>query len=196
MSQQSSAELSPISTEFKTCLHVGCGLSGREETHHRFKGPEWVHTRLDIDPTVQPDIVDSIVTLEKVDPESCDGIFSSHNLEHLQYLDVNQALHSFHRVLRDRGLLAIVVPDFGLACKWVSQGHGLKTIYNSAAGPITPFDMIFGHVGMAAGNPFMQHKSGFTVDWLKNALIDVGFVGVEVAATDNFDIWAFARKMN
>lgn len=179
----------------KTVLHVGCGPATQEHTHHSFHGDEWKHIRVDIDPDVKPDVVDDIRYLQTQGNESHDGLYSSHNLEHLHYNDVFRALKSFHRVLKDRGRLVVVVPDFELACNWVRQGHGLKTIYSSPAGPITPFDMIFGYRPFTENNPFQQHKCGFTKDWLRGALIDAGFSGVETTTTDNFDIWGFARKI-
>lgn len=175
-------------------LHVGCGNSGRENTHHSFHGPEWEHIRCDIDPTVNPDVVDDMRHLASVPSESVDAVFSSHNLEHLHYNDVFDALTSFLRVLKDRGRLVVVVPDFELACEQVVRGEGLHTLYNSAAGPITPLDMIFGMRAMTHGNPYMQHRTGFTDKWLRNVLVDQGFAAVEVVTTEGYDIWAFARK--
>lgn len=187
--------LDTIQVASKKVLHVGCGLSGRDETHHRFKGPEWFHTRLDIDPSVKPDVISDIRTLDGVSDASFDGLYSSHNLEHLHFNDVFQAIGSFYRVLKDRGLLVVVVPDFGLACEYVSKGHGLKPIYNSPAGPITPLDMIFGYRPFTVNNPYQQHKTGFTKRWLGNLLVDMGFVGVETITTDGFDIWGYGRKI-
>ncbi len=188
-------EETEVKLERKTCLHVGCGPNGREETHHRFKGPQWDHTRLDIDPEVKPDIVSDIRTLLGVKDESYDGVYSSHNLEHLHFNDVFRAVSSFYRVLKDRGLLVVVVPDFGLACDYVSKGHGLKPIYNSPAGPITPLDMIYGYRPYTEHNQYQQHKTGFTRAWLKSLLVDMGFTGVETITTEGFDVWGYGRKI-
>lgn len=178
----------------RTLLHVGCGPAGRENTHHQFHGPEWEHIRCDIDPSVRPDVVADMRSLDGIEDESVDGIFSSHNLEHLHFNDVFDALKAFLRVLKDNGRLVVVVPDFGLACEHVCRGDGLKTIYQSPAGPITPLDMIFGYRAMTHDNPYMQHKTGFTETWLQSVLIDQGFADVQVVTTEAFDIWAFARK--
>ncbi len=175
-------------------LHVGCGNSGRENTHHTFHGPEWEHIRFDIDPSVRPDICGDMRHLDAIEDESVDAVFSSHNLEHLHYNDVFESLKSFLRVLKDRGRLVLVVPDFELACEQVARGEGLATLYTSPAGPITPLDMIFGMRAMTYNNPFMQHRTGFTDKWLKNVLVDQGFASVEVVTTEGYDIWAFARK--
>lgn len=178
----------------RKCLHVGCGMSGREATHHRFQGRNWEHTRLDIDHECQPDIVGDIRVLEGVETAGYDGIFSSHNLEHLHFNDVFMALKAFHRVLKDRGHLIIVVPDFQKACEEVAFGDGLKVLYESPAGPITAFDIIFGYRPYTIHNHFMRHLTGFTDAWLKNVLVDQGFSSVEVAKV-GLDLWAFARKV-
>ena len=179
----------------KRCLHVGSGPTGREATHHSFQGDNWDHVRLDLDPSVQPDVISDIRTLAGIENESFDGIFSSHNLEHLHYNDVFLALKSFMRVLKDRGRLVLMVPDFQAACTAVSIGAGLKPLYTSPAGPITPLDMIFGYRPYTYDNPFMRHQTGFTETWMHNVLIDQGFSQVEVTSTDDFNIWAFARKI-
>ncbi len=183
-------------TKRKKCLHVGSGTAGREDTHHRFKGDDWDHVRLDLDPSVQPDIVSDIRTLAGIENESVEGLYSSHNLEHLHYNDVFLALKSFHRVLKDRGQMVLLVPDFQAACEAVANGDGLKPLYTSPAGPVAPIDMIFGFRPYTYDNHFMRHLTGFTEVWLRNVLIDQGFSQVEIAATEDYNIWAFARKFS
>lgn len=179
----------------KTLLHVGCGRNGRQNTHHLFHGSEWKHVRFDIDVTCEPDIVGDMRTLVGIEDGSVDAVYSSHNLEHLHYNEVFDALKNFRRVLRDRGQLVIVVPDFRLACAKVAEGQGLDTLYVSPAGPITALDMIFGFRPYTEHNAYMQHRTGFTTLWLRNVLIDQGFSIVETCSPDNgYDIWAFARK--
>ena len=188
------ASVSDITKVTKKLLHVGCGGAGRAETHHSFQGAEWEHVRLDIDPEMKPDIVSSMVHLEGVEDESVDGIYSSHNMEHLHPRDVKLAAKSFHRVLKDRGRIVIVVPDFELACEQVIRGEGTKTMYVSPAGPICAMDIIFGYSPYTLNNPFMQHRTGFTKEWMHILLVDQGFHNVEVVTTENFDLWAYARK--
>jgi predicted SAM-dependent methyltransferase len=188
------SDITRVDRPSRKLLHVGCGRSGREKTHHSFHGPEWEHVRFDIDATVQPDVVGDMRHLDAIEDESMDAVFSSHNLEHLHWNDVFDTLKSFLRVLKDRGRLVVVVPDFELACEQVVRGEGLQTLYTSAAGPITPLDMIFGMRAMTYDNPYMQHRTGFTDKWLKNVLVDQGFSSVEVVTTEGYDIWAFARK--
>lgn len=183
-----------VTDEPRKCLHVGCGIAGREATHHRFQQPNWEHIRLDIDPDVKPDVIGDIRALHGIDSSSVDGVFSSHNLEHLHFNDVFMALKSFHRVLKDRGHLIVVVPDLQKACEEVAFGDGLKTLYESPAGPIAALDIIYGYRPYTIHNQFMRHLTGFTDVWLKNVLVDQGFSAVEVAK-HGFDLWGFARKV-
>ena len=66
----------------KTVLNVGCGPQGRP---HGFAGPAqgWTALRLDIDPAVEPDVVDTMTDMSAVATGSVDAVVSSHNIEHL-----------------------------------------------------------------------------------------------------------------
>ena len=65
----------------KKLLHVGCGP--KHPLPAFLTGDEWQEIRLDIDPNVKPDIIASITHMAAVDNASVDGVYSSHNLEHL-----------------------------------------------------------------------------------------------------------------
>lgn len=179
----------------KRLLHVGSGWSGREEVYHPpFTGEAWDHVRLDIDPAVRPDIVGDIVTLAGIADASFDGIYSSHNLEHLHHDDAGRALASFYRVLKPGGICVVTVPDFRLACEWVARGDGMKPIYVSPTGPITPFDMIFGYRPFTDGNPHQQHRGGFTLEWLQRRMARAGFTSLTVYTGEAYDLWGCATK--
>ena len=81
-------------------IDVGCG-------RHKCKGSIGV----DIDADVKPDIVAAADDLPFKDGE-LDFVVSSHCLEHL--LDTKKALKEWDRVLRPRGIIAILVPDSDL----------------------------------------------------------------------------------
>ena len=66
---------------------------------------------IDIDPGVKPDIVASAYKLPFKD-EELDFVVSSHCLEHL--LDTKAVLKEWDRVLKPRGIMAILVPDSDL----------------------------------------------------------------------------------
>lgn len=177
----------------KTLLHVGCGHAQKEHVPvAQFQ--DWNHVRVDIDPKVRPDVIDDIRTLETVENESVDGVFSSHNLEHLEAEDLPLALRTFWRVLKPGGICVILVPDLELACAEVAKGNGDVTIYESPAGPICPIDMIYGYRPWTRDNPWQRHRNGFTVASLRAALSNAGFALVNVCKGQLFDIIGVADK--
>lgn len=65
----------------KRLLNVGCGPRGHNHGMPGFDG--WVETRLDIDPSLQPDVMGSMTDMSAIASASVDAIVSSHNIEHL-----------------------------------------------------------------------------------------------------------------
>lgn len=163
----------------KNVLHVGCGpavLAAPE-----FPGEVWNEVRLDIDPNVRPNIVASITSMPMIRDESCDAVYSSHNIEHLDAHEVPSALGEFLRVLKPGGFLLLYVPDMKVVAEWIVRDQMEDTIYVSPAGPITPHDMMYGfRTALASGNHFMAHRSGFTASSLRRKLLDCGFVDIDV----------------
>ena len=179
----------------KKFLHVGCG----SKTKHNLKGfdsDDWGEVRLDIDPHVTPDIVGTLTDLSAIDDRSFDGIYSSHNIEHLYPHEVPIALKEFYRVLKDDGLLVITCPDLESVCRAVAENGLLEPVYNSPAGPISPIDILYGHRGfIAQGNHYMAHKCGFTFSSMKLNLTQAGFTQVYGGTRPRvFDLWALAFK--
>lgn len=153
----------------KTVLHVGCGANRLAQLPKYFHGHREI--RLDLDPGVKPDIVASITDMKPVDSASVDAVFSSHNLEHVFLHEISLALAEFRRVLKPGGVCMVLVPDIQQAAALVAQGKLHDTLYQSPAGPITPFDMIFGHAASVRNYPLMAHKSGFTSKSLQQAML-------------------------
>ena len=179
----------------KTVLNVGCGYPLRQKLHRHFHGPEWREIRLDLDPTVQPDIVCSITDMSPVAADSVDAVWSSHNLEHLQRHEVPLALGEFRRVLKPHGLLLLTLPDLQHVARLIAEDRLEESAYVSQSGPITPLDMIFGHTAsLARGNQFMAHRTGFTARSLHQLLIGAGFVEVTLRQGTSFDLWATGHK--
>ncbi len=67
----------------KSFLHVGCGAKRKNSTTREFASPDWSELRLDIDQSVQPDIIGSMTDMSQLGNASVDALFSSHNIEHL-----------------------------------------------------------------------------------------------------------------
>lgn len=178
-------------------LHVGCGPARKQQTTRGFAGPDWRELRLDIDPQVSPDIVGTMTDMAGVESGSVDAVFSSHNIEHLYAHEVLVALGEFVRVLRPEGFLVITCPDLQSVAALVAQDRLLEPAYMSAAGPIAPIDILYGHrPPIAAGNLFMAHRCGFTRRVLDGVLHAAGFAAVTTMArgAPYFDLWAVASK--
>jgi ubiquinone/menaquinone biosynthesis C-methylase UbiE len=124
-------------------------------------------TRLDADPSTRPDVVASIVDLGDIGP--FDVVYCSHTLEHIYPHEVPIALREFRRVLAEEGQLILFVPDLeGLV---ISD----DVLFESFAGPITAFDLIYGHRKELGESLYMAHHTGFTSKTLEAALREVGF---------------------
>jgi SAM-dependent methyltransferase len=178
----------------KVVLNVGCGYPARQGLHRAFQGAEWRELRLDIDPSVNPDILCSMTDMEPIATGSIDAVWSSHNLEHLHRHEVPVALAEFLRVLQPGGQLLLTLPDLQRIAELVA-GDGLEDeAYVSPSGPITALDMIYGHTpSLARGNHHMAHKTGFTARTLRQLLTDAGFSGVALQR-EGFALWARAYK--
>lgn len=158
-------------------LNVGCGPAGSvDRIPSYFRSPGWREVRLDIDPRVRPDIVASITDMSCVPANSVDCVWSSHNLEHLYDHEVAHALREFLRILKPTGFAYLKVPDLHAIAELIVADRLDDVAYESAAGSITPLDMIYGHrASLAAGNDFMAHRTGFTPRVLERALSSAGF---------------------
>lgn len=179
----------------KRLLHIGCGYSQREDTHPFFHGEDWEHVRIDLNPECKPDVVANIITLEKFGANEADAIFSSHNLEHLHLWDAQKALARWKQVLSPDGLIVLYVPDIAVAMKHALE-HGLDSIvYNSPAGPITPLDMLYGHVLQTEDNVYQRHLAGYTTKFLTSLLVNAGFFSFQILER-NFQLEAYIKKLN
>ena len=129
----------------KTFLHVGCGPKRKDQTTRGFNSPDWAELRLDIDESVKPDVVGTMTDMSSVKTGSVNGLFSSHNIEHLYPHEVPKALAEFKRVLSPDGFVVITCPDLQSVCALVAEDKLTEPAYTSPAGPITPLDILFGH---------------------------------------------------
>ena len=185
-------------TTMNLLLHVGCGHKTRALTTRGFSARNWHELRLDLDPSVKPDLIGSLTDLSMVADASIDGIYSSHNIEHLYPHEVPIALAEFRRVLKPRGLAVITCPDLRSICKLVADDYLEEAAYQSISGPIAPIDVLYGHrASLAQGNLFMAHRTGFTQKTLTADLHAAGFprvAGMTRSTSPFFDIWVLALK--
>lgn len=160
----------------KTFLHVGCGYNDKSNCLG-FEGDDWKETRLDIDKDVSPDILGTLTDMNTVATGSVDAIYSSHSIEHIFPHEIAIALKEFYRVLNDDGIVVITCPDIQAVGEALTQDKLLEPIYESPMGPVTPFDILYGHRETTTdGNIFMAHKSGFTYSILDKVFSEAGFL--------------------
>ncbi len=177
-----------------TFLHVGCGPKRAEQTPFANRG--WQEIRVDIDESVHPDVIGTMIDMASIASSSVEAIFSSHNIEHLYPHEVPLALNEFLRVLRPGGFALITCPDLRSVCQLIAQDKLTEAAYTSPAGPIAPLDILYGHrASMATGNLYMAHRCGFTEKVLVGTLQAAGFAQVaSVTRPQMFDLWALATK--
>lgn len=181
----------------RTILHVGPGhRNNGARLPAVFQDSEWQEIRLDIDPANEPDIVGSMLDMAAVQNESVDAIYSAHNIEHVYAHEVPQVLKEFVRVLKPDGFLVVTCPDLQTVCQLVAEDKLNDAAYQSAAGPITPLDMLYGHrEALAAGHHYMAHKCGFTLKTLTQALHTAGFAAsAGKRRARGMDLWVVATK--
>ncbi len=179
----------------KTFLHIGCGPKRKNQTTRGFNTDEWTELRFDIDESVNPDIVGTMLDMSAVSDASVDAVFSSHNIEHLYPHEVPLALAEFKRVLKPGGFVVITCPDLQSVCALVAEDKLTEAAYTAPAGPITPLDILYGHrPPIAKGNLYMAHRCGFTQKVLTGTLQQSGFAMVAAKRRGHpyFDLWALA----
>jgi SAM-dependent methyltransferase len=176
-------------------LHVGCGPYNPKKLHEAFRKEGWRELRVDINPNVKPDIVASMLAMPMIAGASVDGVWSSHNIEHLYAHEVPVALAEFLRVLRPGGVVLLTMPDLQRVAELIVQDKLDEPAYSSPAGPIAPLDILYGHrPQIAMGNVFMAHRTGFTARTLAQVLANAGFDRIKVERGKSFDLWAVGYK--
>ena len=179
-------------------LHVGCGMKRKAQTTAGFNTAMWSEIRFDIDESVAPDIIGTMTDMSNVSSSSFDGLFSSHNIEHLYAHEVAGALVEFLRILKEDGFCIITCPDLKSVSQLIAEDKLLEPAYTSPSGPIAPLDILYGlRASMARGNLYMAHRCGFTQKVLHGTLLAAGFKSVATMARGYapfFDLWALASK--
>lgn len=177
-------------------LHVGCGYATKNSTGPGFQSDEWREIRMDIDPACQPDILGTLLDMTEVPDRSVDAVFSSHTLEHLYAHEIPLALAEIRRILRNGGIALTVVPDLQAAAKMIAEDRLYETAYQSPAGPIAPFDIVYSlRSFVGRDRPYMAHHSGFTLSTLMQAFKYAGYCSVIGARREScFDLWVLAME--
>ncbi len=183
----------------KKFLHVGSGNLKKVNTTDVFKSDDWEEVRLDIDESVNPDVIASLTDMSVINDKAYDAVYSHHNIEHLFAYQVPIALKEMSRVLKDDGFLVISCPDLESVCAKVAEGNKdslIQTLYVSGLGPITPLDILYGlRSSLRDGNHYMAHNVGFTKDILNATILDSGFgSSLVVQWKPTYVLWGIAYK--
>jgi SAM-dependent methyltransferase len=174
-------------------VNAGCGPRDNSRFPAFFSA--WRQIRVDIDPETEPDVLSSIADLSAVPDGSVDAVWAAHCVEHLYEYEVPAALSEFRRVLRKTGFACIVIPDLQAIADWIASDRLHETIYQSASGPVTAHDMIWGFGrALANGNAAMAHRCGFTPTPLMNIISGAGFEEILLRRKNTLELVALALR--
>lgn len=154
-------------------LHIGAGGGPL---------PVWAEgvkeTTLDIDPKHNPEYVASMTDMGQIG--KYDFVYSCHCLEHVFPHEAKQALREMRRVLKIGGTNMVIVPDLD------GVRPNTDVVYESPAGPVCGLDIIYGMASLIEENPYMAHKTGFTMQSLKDAFKEAGFKNITGTVINEF----------
>ena len=140
-------------------IDVGCGERPYED------GSGWVH--LDERSLDHVEYVGKAEDLlDIVGPNTCHRILARHILEHFSFLDTQTVLKNWLAALVPGGHLRVEVPNFA----WQTKAHFTGEISDAEA-----VDYVYG-AQTYDGN---FHKNGFTVNSLRQSLLEAGFAIAE-----------------
>ena len=173
-------------------LNIGAGPRGIPIPPHYH---DWDVVRLDIEPTNEPDLVMDAMNLDTLEAGQFDAAYASHLLEHFYVFDLARFLAGVRHVLTADGFAEFRVPNALRACQLAIEAGSLDAFcYQSPAGPITAWDMLYGWLPYQEryGEP-MVHRNAFDTTRLTDTLNGHGFPLVYVAGTA-WELCAFGCK--
>jgi SAM-dependent methyltransferase len=174
-------------------VNVGCGPS-RELTRSRLFH-DWRQLRVDIEASVQPDIIADLTDLSPIETGTADALWSSHCLEHLYQHQVLGALGEFHRVIADDGFIIVLVPDLQAVADRIVADKFIEPIYESPAGTVSAHDMFYGFgAAIAEGQTSMAHRCGFTPSTLVAFMNRTDFAEYAIRRLPSLELMVVARK--
>lgn len=142
-------------------LNLGCG---------RFKLPDFIN--IDQLERVNPDLICDVLNLP-YEQGTVDEIYAGHILEHFAFADGLKALHYWHSLLKDGGIISISVPDYDVLVK--------DYIANSKAEKLQEFNDLFIY-SYAQESP---HKYMYNEQLLTKVMADTGFVDLQRMPIDH-----------
>ncbi len=163
----------PVNENNKINIHLGCG----EIYSHEF---------INVDSRFFPHIhhVSQVQNLPFFPNNFADLIYTSHTLEHIPVSELNEVLLEWRRVLKPGGLLRISVPDLEKILDiYFANNKSIDAIWKPLMG----------------GQEYKEnsHYSVFNEEFLKNKLLECGFVNPRAwepleVSNHNFTDWSSA----
>jgi SAM-dependent methyltransferase len=179
----------------RVLVNVGCGARDSVVLPTYFD--DWRQVRVDVDPSVEPDIIADLTDLSPIAAGSADAVWAAHCIEHLYAHQLARALAEFRRVLREDGFLCVIVPDLQAVARYVVDDRLHEPLYQSPAGSVTAHDIFFGFgAAIAAGRTSMAHRCGFTPASLQRCFQQQTFGELLLKRrTQDFELAALARPV-
>lgn len=158
----------------------------------------WRHDLLDIDPRGNPDVVCDARLLTSLPCKSYDAVYCSHNLEHYYRHHALSVVKGFFHILKEDGFAEIRVPDVARVIAEIRERQldFDDVLYESAVGPISAHDVIYGLQSeiVSSGHDFYAHKTGFTPRSLCRLLEEGGFCKIFLDPSQYLEVHALAFK--
>jgi len=147
-----------------TVLNVGFGGMAISELLYTEVFDGMREISLDIDNKFNPDILADITDISHIPNNYVNCAYTSHMIEHIDYFRVPSVISELLRVCKPNGYVRILTPNLQSIGEKVASGDLLDIVYESAGGPISPIDIIYGHRHSVHKNrvDFMRHRIGFS----------------------------------
>jgi len=160
-----------------TVLNVGFGGMAISELLYTevFEGMREIS--LDIDNKFNPDILADITDISHIPNNYVNCAYTSHMIEHIDYFRLPSVISELLRVCKPNGYVRILTPNLQSIGEKVASGDLLDIVYESAGGPISPIDIIYGHRHSIHKNrvDFMRHRTGFSRKVFEHIAKEHGF---------------------
>ena len=182
-------QISKLMNSEKKLLNVGCG-------------PNPTKNFINLDYLWVPgvDICWDITKGIPLESETMEGIYTEHCLEHISFLECQEAIKDFYRILKPKGIVRIIVPDGELYIDLYTRskkGENVKFPYVSdeekqnGFTPIMPVNRIFREHG---------HLFAYDAETLTMLLKNAGFTNIKKESymqgrTDSLLIDTESRKI-
>jgi len=148
----------------KTVLNVGFGGMPIKDLLYTEVFEGYREVSLDIDTKFNPDILADVTDISHIPNNFVDCAYTSHMIEHIDYFKVSSVISELLRVCKPGGYVRILTPNLQSIGEKIASGDLLDVVYESAGGPISPIDIIYGHRHSVHKNrvDFMRHRTGFS----------------------------------